>query len=54
MILTKVESEKILNDFRKSFNGRFELCFKDFIDFMTRKRINSSFFDKGFVDPMIA
>jgi len=39
---------------RKHFNGRFECSFKDFIDFMTRKRINSSSFDKGFVDPMIA
>ncbi len=30
------------------------MSFKDLIDFMTRKRINSAFVDKGFVDPMIA
>ncbi len=54
IILSKNEAENVLQDLRKNFNGRFELCFKDFIDFLTRKRINSAFFDKGFVDPMIA
>jgi hypothetical protein len=54
IILSKNEAEKILADVRKSANGRFECSFKDFIDFMTRKRINVAFFDKGFVDPLIA
>ena len=44
----------MLEDLRKSSNNKFECSFKDFIDFMTRKRINGAFFDKGFVDPMIA
>ena len=54
LILSKFEAEKVLTDMRKGNNGRFECSFKDFIDFMTRRRINSSFQDKGFVDPMIA
>lgn len=54
IILSKQEAENILGDLRHAFNNRFECSFKDFIEFMTRKRINSTFFDKGFVDPMIA
>lgn len=54
IIITKQEAENILGDVRAAFNNRFECSFKDFIEFMTRKRINSTFFDKGFVDPMIA
>lgn len=54
IVLSKNEAEPVLADLRKNFNNRFECSFKDFIDFMTRKRINSAFFDKGFVDPMIA
>lgn len=54
IVLSKNEAEKVLNDVRKYYNGKFECSFKDLIDFMTRKRINSAFVDKGFVDPMIA
>ena len=39
----------------QDFNGGLHaVSFKDLVDFMTRKRINSAFVDKGFVDPMIA
>ena len=41
----------MLSDLRKS---TYACSFKDFIDFMTRRRINVAFFDKGFVDPLIA
>jgi hypothetical protein len=44
----------VLADVRRAFNNRFECSFKDFVEFMTRKRINANFLDKGFVDPMIA
>lgn len=54
LILSKNEADKILDDVRKANSGRYECSFKDFIDFMTRKRINVAFFDKGFVDPLIA
>jgi hypothetical protein len=54
IVLSKNEAEKVLNHVRQYYDGRFECSFKDFIDFMTRKRINSAFLDKGFVDPMIA
>ena len=54
IILSKNEAEEVLADVRRHFNGRFECSFKDFLDFMTRRRINSAFSDKGFVDPMIA
>ena len=39
---------------RKSNTGKFEVSFKQFVDYMTRKRINVAFVDKGFVDPLIA
>lgn len=54
IIISKNEVAIILADIRKSFNGRFDCSFKDFIDYLTRKRINVAFLDKGFVDPLIA
>lgn len=54
IILSRVEAEKVLKDVRDANYGRYECSFKEFVDFMTRKRINVAFFDKGFVDPLIA
>lgn len=54
LILSRNEAEAILADMRAANNGKFECSFKDFIDFLTKRRINSAFNDKGFVDPMIA
>lgn len=54
IILSTKETQHLLEDVRRSFQGRYECSFKDFIDFMTRKRINVAFLDKGFVDPLIA
>jgi hypothetical protein len=54
IILTKNEVERVLNDVREGINGKFECSFKDFVDSMTRKRINVAFVDKGFIDPLIA
>lgn len=39
---------------RKANQGRFECSFKNFLDFMTRRKINVALADKGFVDPLIA
>jgi hypothetical protein len=39
---------------RASYGGRYDCSFKDFVDYLTRKRINVAFSDKGFVDPLIA
>ena len=52
--LTKAEAERILADLRQAHHGKFECSFKHFIDFMTRKRVNVAFVDKGFIDPLIA
>jgi hypothetical protein len=54
LILSKNEAENVLKDMRAALNNKFECSFKDFIDFLTKRRINSSFNDKGFVDPRIA
>ena len=54
MILNQNEASKILTDVRRANHGRYECSFKEFLDYMTRKRINVAFFDKGFVDPLIA
>ena len=52
--MSKNEVDRIQNDIRMINYGRYECSFKDLIDYMTRKRINVSFLDKGFVDPLIA
>jgi hypothetical protein len=44
----------VLADVRKAQLGKFEISYKTFIDFLTRKRVNVAFQDKGFVDPLIA
>jgi len=31
-----------------------ELSYKDFVDFMTKKRVNGQMQEKGFVDPLLA
>ena len=54
IVLTRNEADRILGDVRQANQGKFECSFKNFIDFMTRKRINVAFVDKGFIDPLIA
>ena len=54
IVLTKTEAERVLNDVRLANQGETGCSFKNFIDFMTRKRINVAFVDKGFIDPLIA
>lgn len=54
IVLPKAEAERILADVRKANDGKFECSLKHFIDFMTRKRVNVAFVDKGFIDPLIA
>jgi len=34
--------------------NKFEITYKDFIDFMTRRRINVAFLERGFIDPILA
>jgi hypothetical protein len=47
IVLTKGEAERIMGDVRQANQGKFECSFKNFIDFMTRKRINVAFADRG-------
>jgi len=54
IVLTKTQAERVLNDVRAANHGESGCSFKNFIDFMTRKRINVAFVDKGFIDPLIA
>lgn len=54
IILTKNEADRVLSDVRQANHGTFECSLKDFIDFMTRKRINVAFPDSSFIDPLIA
>ena len=39
---------------RKANFGKFNCTYSDVIDFLTRKRINVAFLEKGFVDPLLA
>lgn len=43
-----------MKDVRLANDNKFEITYKDFIDFMTRKRINIAFLEKGFIDPILA
>ena len=54
VVLRQTTVEQVLHDVRKANHGKFECSFKTFVDFMTRKRVNVAFVDKGFVDPLIA
>ena len=39
---------------RMANENKFEITYKDFIDFMTRRRINVAFLERGFIDPILA
>ena len=48
------EAERIIIDVREGLYGKFEISYKDFVDFFTKRRVNVSMTDKGFVDPLLA
>jgi Ca2+-binding EF-hand superfamily protein len=54
IILSTAEAEQILKDVRKHNYGKFECTYKNLVDFMTKKRINVAFVEKGFIDPLLA
>lgn len=54
IVLTQAQSERIKKDVHLANEGKFEITYKDFVDFMTRKRINVAFLERGFVDPILA
>ena len=43
-----------MKDVRLANENKFEITYKDFIDFMTRMRINVAFLERGFIDPILA
>jgi Ca2+-binding EF-hand superfamily protein len=54
IVVSQVQAERMLKDLRKVQNGKFECTYKDFVDYMTRRRINVAFLEKGFIDPLLA
>jgi Ca2+-binding EF-hand superfamily protein len=54
IVLRQSTVEQVLQDVHQANQGSSACSFKTFVDFMTRKRINVAFVDKGFVDPLIA
>ena len=54
IVLTADQADRIIADVRRANENKFEITYKDFIDFMTRKRINVAFLEKGFIDPILA
>ena len=52
--ITSAQAERIIKDVRMANDNKFEITYKEFIDFMTRKRINVTFLERGFVDPILA
>jgi len=49
-----LQAERIVKDVRIANENKFEITYKDFIDFMTRMRINVAFLERGFMDPILA
>jgi len=54
IVVSAIQTERIIKDLRKSNNNKFECTLKDFIDYMTRRRINVAFLEKGSIDPLLA
>ena len=54
IILSSTIAERIVKDVRIANQNKFEVTYKDFIDFLTRRRINVAFLEKGFIDPILA
>ena len=52
--MTEEEAQRIILDIRGAMYGKFEISYKDLIDYMTKRRVNISMGDKGFVDPLLA
>lgn len=48
------EAEKVLKDVRAFYNGKFECTLRNLVDFMTKKKINVAFVEKGSIDPLLA
>jgi hypothetical protein len=47
-------AKRILGDLKNANNGRTECTWKQLVDFLTKSRINITYMDKGFIDPMLA
>jgi len=52
--ISSADADYILKDVRKANSGKFECTYKDVIDYLTKRRINVAFLEKGFVDPLLA
>ena len=52
--LSRHQAARIVKDVRLANENKFEITYKDFIDFMTRRRINVAFLERGFIDPILA
>lgn len=54
VILSSVHAERMIKELRRANNDKFECTYKDFIDFLTKRRINVAFLEKGPIDPLHA
>jgi hypothetical protein len=46
-------SKLVVQDVR-DHHGKFDVTYKEMIEFMTKRRINLQFQDKGTIDPLMA
>lgn len=53
VVLSNVQADRMVKDLRSKNFGRFECTYKDFIDYMNRRRVNVAMLDKGFLDPLL-
>jgi len=51
--ISKEQANEVIKDFRSSIE-RFDGSYKDFIEYMTKMKVNAAFLEKGFVDPIVA
>lgn len=54
VVISQIQADRIVKDLTKYNMNRFENTYKDLIDYLTRRRVNVAFLDKGFIDPLLA
>lgn len=52
--MSQTQADRILRDVRLNQDGKFEVTYSDFIQFLTRRRVNVAMLEKGAIDPILA
>lgn len=53
IVLTALHGDRILAELRRANNNKFECTYKDLIDYLTKRRVNVAFLERGAIDPTL-